>query len=189
MFESKAVVIAADTLLAALGLFLFRKLIKRIIAQRHLPLPPGPPKKPLIGNLLDVPTGRSWLAWAAHTRFGPLSHLDIFGTHIIALHDPQAAQTLFEKRSAVFSDRPRIVFGGEMCGWENTLALQRYGDHFRLFRKEIHQVWTDSALAVLLMSCVSVVPYQLYSCLLLVPSSPPQEKTQSYIIGLSSEEK
>ena len=144
MFESKALVIAADTLLAALGILLFRKLLARIRASKRLPLPPGPPKKPLIGNLLDVPTGRSWLGWATHaTRFGALSHLDIFGNHLIALHDPAAAAALFEKRSAVFSDRPRIVFGGEMCGWENTLALQRYGDHFRLFRKEIHQVWFD----------------------------------------------
>ena len=27
-----------------------------------------------------------------------------------------------------------------MCGWENTLALQRYGEAFKLFRRELHQV-------------------------------------------------
>ena len=56
------------------------------------------------------------------------------------MNEPSAARELFEKRSAVFSDRPRVVFGGEMCGWENTLALQRYGERFRRFRREIHQV-------------------------------------------------
>ncbi|EJD06297.1 cytochrome P450 oxidoreductase [Fomitiporia mediterranea MF3/22] len=141
---------AADALLAALGLFILRRLLRRLSrAATASPLPPGPPAKPLIGNLLDVPTGRAWLGWTEQAlRFGPMSHLTVFGTHIVALHDPAAAAALFEKRSAVFSDRPRIVFGGEMCGWENTLALQRYGDAFRLFRRELHQIiGTPSSIA------------------------------------------
>lgn len=27
------------------------------------PLPPGPPKRPLIGNLLDLPTSYEWLTY------------------------------------------------------------------------------------------------------------------------------
>lgn len=32
--------------------------------EKKLPLPPGPAPKPFIGNLLDVPTGHSWLGWS-----------------------------------------------------------------------------------------------------------------------------
>ncbi|OCB91350.1 cytochrome P450 oxidoreductase [Sanghuangporus baumii] len=130
----------ADAFLAAFGILLLRRLICRLTRPPTV-LPPCPPQKPLIGNLFDFPTGRSWLGWAAHVKkFGALSRLSVFGTNIVVLHDPQAAAALFEKRSAVFSDRPRMVFGGEMCGWENTLALQRYGEAFKLFRRELHQV-------------------------------------------------
>ena len=40
------------------------------------------------------------------------SHLDVFVNHPIAPHNPAAAATLLEKHSAVFSDGPRILFGG-----------------------------------------------------------------------------
>lgn len=101
----------ADALLAALSLFLIRRLLRRLTRTPTL-LPPSPPPKPLIGNLFDVPTGRAWLGWSSHAKkFGPLSRLSVFGTNIIVLHDLQAATELFEKRSAVFSDRPRLVFG------------------------------------------------------------------------------
>ncbi|KAH8114366.1 cytochrome P450 oxidoreductase [Phellopilus nigrolimitatus] len=121
-----AAVYAIDALLAALGIFLIKRVLVHLRSRATLaPLPPG----------------HAWLGWAEYaTRFGALSRLSVFGTHIVVLHDPAAAAALFEKRSAVFSDRPRVVFGGEMCGWENTLALQRYGEDFRQFRKELHQV-------------------------------------------------
>lgn len=32
--------------------------------EKKLLLPPGPVPKPFIGNLLDVPTGHSWLGWS-----------------------------------------------------------------------------------------------------------------------------
>ncbi|THH01147.1 hypothetical protein EW145_g6967 [Phellinidium pouzarii] len=101
---------ATDALLAAIGVLLIRRILacrRPSTASEQAPLPPGPPRAPLIGNLLDVPTGRAWLGWAAHaTRFGALSSLSLFGTHLVVLHDPAAAAALFEHRSAVFSDRP-----------------------------------------------------------------------------------
>jgi hypothetical protein len=42
------------------------------------PLPPGPPKRLLIGNLLDLPTSFEWLTytkWAKQYGETPLSYL------------------------------------------------------------------------------------------------------------------
>lgn len=122
---STALFYAADALLAALGLLLLRPLIRRYTHGSVL-LPPGPKPKFLLGNLFDVPTGRSWLGWTKHARkYGGMSHLSVFGTHIIALHDPAATAALFEKRSAVFSDRPRLVFGMSIHFLFTVLALIR----------------------------------------------------------------
>lgn len=143
---------AVDALLAALGLFLFRRLIRLVRSRVHarktsisrLPLPPSPPGLPLLGNILAIPTGHAWLGYSALSSYGPLVRLSVplANTHIVVLHSLQAAKDLFASKDngAVFNDRPRIVFGGEMCGWEHTLALQRYGAHMKIFRKEVHQV-------------------------------------------------
>lgn len=77
---------------------------------------------------------------------GPVTRLSLFGMHIISLNTPDAMHALLNQ--AAFSDRPQVVFGGEMCGWANTLALQRYGEDFKAFRRELHQVLgTHAAIA------------------------------------------
>ena len=45
---------------------------------------------------------------------GPISALNIMGQVIVILNDHRVAFDLFEKRSALHSSRPRMVFGGEM---------------------------------------------------------------------------
>lgn len=66
---------------------------------------------------------------------------------------------LMEKRSAIYSSRPRMVFTCEMStspspdnsfkkqtdgecrvGWEHILAMQTYSDRFRAYRKAMHRV-------------------------------------------------
>lgn len=52
-----------DVSLAVLGLYVVKKLFERPLPAR---LPPGPKGYPVIGNLLDVPSGRQWLGWSDH---------------------------------------------------------------------------------------------------------------------------
>ena len=47
---------------------------------------------------------------------------------------------LLEKKGGIYSDRPTFAFCGQMIGWENTLALQHYGERFRWYRKNIHAI-------------------------------------------------
>ncbi|KAJ6568885.1 hypothetical protein B0H19DRAFT_688641 [Mycena capillaripes] len=52
-------------------------------SHRHkLPLPPGPPKLPLVGNLFDVPSAHQWKSYARWSKQydSDIIHLDLTGT-------------------------------------------------------------------------------------------------------------
>ncbi|KLO12343.1 cytochrome P450 [Schizopora paradoxa] len=143
-----SLLLVADILLGGIGLFLVKHLFFSNKSKANAKgaagsLPPGPTPRPLIGNLLDLPPAgqQEWIHWAKHKAlYGPLSSITVFGQHIVIINDAQIAFDLFEKRSAIYSDRPTLVFGGEMCGWENTLAMQHYSPRFRAYRKNIYQL-------------------------------------------------
>ena len=42
---------------------------------------------------------------------------------------------LFEKRGAIYSDRPPLYVSGEIAGWDRALALSHYDDHMRDLRR------------------------------------------------------
>ncbi|CAA7266302.1 unnamed protein product [Cyclocybe aegerita] len=104
------------------------------------PLPPGPRKLPLIGNLLDIPREREWVTfteWAA--KWGDIVSVSVLGEHMIILNTAQAAFEMLDKKSAKFSDRPVLELAGEIVGWKNTVILLPYGEEFRAQRKAFHQ--------------------------------------------------
>lgn len=54
-------VTAVDIAVTLLGLFLLHALFSRKVTT---PLPPGPKKWPLLGNLLDMPSSKEWVTFA-----------------------------------------------------------------------------------------------------------------------------
>ncbi|KAK7983339.1 hypothetical protein PG989_010741 [Apiospora arundinis] len=105
------------------------------------PLPPGPKPKPIIGNLGDLPPpgAREWEHWAKHKDlYGPISSVTAFGTTIVILNTLKVATDLLDGRSAIYSDRAKMEFGGELCGWKYMLALRPYGNGMRAVRKFLH---------------------------------------------------
>lgn len=51
---------------------------------------------------------------AANFFVGSISSVTVLGQTIVVLNDSRHAYELMEKRSALHSSRPRMVFGGEM---------------------------------------------------------------------------
>ncbi|RPD69160.1 CyP450 monooxygenase [Lentinus tigrinus ALCF2SS1-7] len=115
---------------------------------RHsdLPLPPGPPRLPIIGNALGVPTKNMEATFRAmNEQYGDVVYLDALGQPMIILGSHEAAVDLLEKRSAIYSDRS-ISTMAELCGLDWVLTLINYGPWWRRHRRTFHQFFNPTAV-------------------------------------------
>jgi len=104
--------VTATSLLTSLVVSTLLLSILRLRLRRRnlLPLPPGLKGYPLIGNLYDIPHENAWVTYAEWSKkYGDVIHVSVFGTSTIILNSAKAALELLEKRSANYSDRPRMV--------------------------------------------------------------------------------
>jgi hypothetical protein len=95
--------------------------------RRGLSYPPGPPLRPVIGNLFDVPKEGPWIAYTDMSKkYGVDNHscdtshklmlaskgdvfcLRIFGQVIVVLCSVSAIKDLLEKRGEIYSDKSTL---------------------------------------------------------------------------------
>lgn len=113
--------------------------------RRCLPLPPGPPARGLLGNVRDIPKSRQWIAYTELAqKYGPVVHLRVLYRHIVVLNTLEAVTDLLDRRSAIYSDRPRFHML-ELIGWGWNVSLMPYGSMWREHRRVLHQFFTEDA--------------------------------------------
>ncbi|EIW61897.1 cytochrome P450 [Trametes versicolor FP-101664 SS1] len=132
----------SPTLLDAVAVLVAVILFNRLFAKkRQGPLPPGPKGLPLIGNMLDMPASHEWRTFAQWgERWGDIVSVTFLGQPYIILNSAKHALDMLEKKSSIYSSRPIIPVGGELVGWNRTLALLPYGNKFREYRRLIFQL-------------------------------------------------
>jgi Cytochrome P450 len=123
------------------------------IGKRLPSYPPGPPTVPLLGNIHQMPTRDSHLQFQKWAKeYGPVYSL-MLGTKMLAvLSSDVAVKELLDKRSGIYSDRQDMYIGMTLCSGNLRFLMMRYGQHWRLIRKMIHNLLNISAAR-------SYVPY------------------------------
>ncbi|KAJ7899595.1 cytochrome P450 [Mycena olivaceomarginata] len=84
--------------LIVLGIILFAR------SNKHKEkLPPGPGGLPILGNLLQIPKDRAWLAFSeCRKTYGDIIYLNIAGQNAVA-------SDLLDRRAGIYSDRARNI--------------------------------------------------------------------------------
>ncbi|PFH47986.1 hypothetical protein AMATHDRAFT_6246 [Amanita thiersii Skay4041] len=112
-----------------------------------LPLPPGPPKRFMLGNLPDMPKSFEWIQyhkWCKEYNTD-IIHLNVLGTDLVILDTSEAAMELLERRSSIYSGRARMPMINELMGWDFDFAFQDYGERWRAQRKLMHHSFHPTA--------------------------------------------
>ncbi|KAF7561739.1 hypothetical protein G7046_g2392 [Stylonectria norvegica] len=115
-----------------LGVLLSGALLFYLVTSRNKTLPPGPPRLPIIGNLHQAPQQDPWRTYQQWTKqYGPVFSLQYGINTIIILGTHQAARDLLDKRSGIYSSRPRAPMGGECVSKGLRTLLMPYGQQWR----------------------------------------------------------
>ncbi|PPQ74860.1 hypothetical protein CVT24_002899 [Panaeolus cyanescens] len=116
-------------------------------------LPPGPKGWPIIGNTLQMPKKNPWLKFSEWKRiYGDIIHVDVSGRPIIIINSLKIAQELLDKRSTIYSDRPRLEMA-TLVGYDRNFSMAPYGQEWRQQRKYVAQ-------ALSAMNCPRYRPIQ-----------------------------
>ncbi|THU84110.1 cytochrome P450 [Dendrothele bispora CBS 962.96] len=128
-----------DIILAALAVYG----ITRVVSKRSsLPLPPGPRRLPIIGNLFDMPMSKEWETFSKWGKeYGDVVSVTVLGQSIVILNSVKPAIDMLDRSSAIYSDRPVIPMAGELVGWKNIMGLLPYADRHKRYRRLAKQLF------------------------------------------------
>ncbi|KAJ4490243.1 cytochrome P450 [Lentinula aciculospora] len=112
-------------------------LVSNIVLRNTRHTPPGPPQLPIVGNWFDIPITEPWVKFAEWSRQyeSDIIHANVFGNDILIVNSAAAAKALFEGKSALYADRPRMTMLNELVGLSWLLGFIPQGATWKTHRK------------------------------------------------------
>ncbi|MBW0478080.1 hypothetical protein O181_017795 [Austropuccinia psidii MF-1] len=144
---------ALACLVTLLSIFIFiyaHHPIKNYQGKKILQLP-GPVRLPIFGNLFQVSKQRPWVQYIEWKKqFGPIYGLQMGLTNWVVVGSPKVATDLLEKRSSIYSSRPRHIMAFEHVSRGLRMTLMPSNDLWRRERKLLHLLTQPKAAATYL---------------------------------------
>ncbi|KAF2192959.1 cytochrome P450 [Zopfia rhizophila CBS 207.26] len=126
---------------AAPLILILAKLWQNYQFNRKYKLPPGPPGVPYFGNLFQMPPFHQG-PWAKKLadQYGEMFTVKIADNTWVFLNSSRTVNDLLEKRSAIYSSRPRFPFASSLMSGDCRMVIQPYGAQWRSIRKIMHAI-------------------------------------------------
>ncbi|EFH68335.1 CYP703A2 [Arabidopsis lyrata subsp. lyrata] len=98
-------------------------------------LPPGPPRWPILGNLLQLgPLPHRDLAGLCD-KYGPLVYLRLGNVDAITTNDPDTIREILLRQDDVFASRPKTLAAVHLAYGCGDVALAPMGPHWKRMRR------------------------------------------------------
>ncbi|KAG8902890.1 hypothetical protein FRC00_000485, partial [Tulasnella sp. 408] len=117
------------------------------IGQRESDLPPGPPTRPIIGNLLDFPLSKPYLAFTALKTYGDICSLKIVHGTIVILNSVEAVHHVLVTCNAATASRPDLYILDYVTGGF-YLIIMKNESNWRTLRKAAMETMNAKAVEV-----------------------------------------
>ncbi|KAI9457950.1 cytochrome P450 [Lactarius psammicola] len=109
-------------------------------------LPPGPKGLPIVGDIRHI-ANQAWLASPQRKdEYGDMMYVSALGQGVLIINSQRVAIDLLEKRSNIYSDRPRYITAGEFSTKNMAFSIMPYGDLWRRFRRVAVESFSKSTV-------------------------------------------
>ncbi|KIO23878.1 hypothetical protein M407DRAFT_15500 [Tulasnella calospora MUT 4182] len=116
------------------------------IGKRDADLPPGPPTRPVVGNLLDFPTSYAHLTFEKWAKeYGEVFSLKITNGTIVSLNSPQAVRFVLDKKNSSTSNRPELYVLNYITNGL-FLGFMQAGPEWKIMRRAVTEILKPQAV-------------------------------------------